>query len=328
MATLGTNNPTLLDWAKLKDPRGGIAKVVEILNQTDEMIEDMAFQEGNLETGHQVSVQTALPTVGYRLLNGGTAPSKNRYAQVTEQCAIMDAWSNVDVDIADLNGDQAAYRATIAMGFLEAMAQKFAGTVIYGNAGVDPEAFTGLAPRYSTLGQNVLSGGGAGSDNSSIWLVGWGPRTVYGIFPKGSTAGLMHDDKGKQTITVTTGIAGTLMEAYQDHFKWKHGICVADWRYTVRGCNIDISALTTEVSPANLVKLMIKMRHRLPTLVGITPRYYVNRTVYEFLDIQRFNNAAGGGLTYPMIDGEESMRFRGIPIRLMDQLTETEATVT
>lgn len=329
MATLGTNNPTLLDWAKVKDPSGGIAKVVEILSQTNDIVEDMSFMEGNLETGHRVTVQTALPTVAYKLINGGTTPSKGRHAQFDEQCAIMEAWSNVDEDIAELNGDVSAYRATIAMGFLEAMSQKFALTILYGNAGTDPEQFTGLSPRYAALGQNVISGSGSGSDNTSIWLIGWGPNKVYGIFPKGSNAGLVHEDKGKVTITVSAGIAGQQMDVYQDKFKWKHGICVADWRYVVRGCNIDVSNLIAESSAADVRKLMIKMVHRLPDR-GKTcnPVFYCNRTVVEWLDIQRLNAADGSGLNYPVIDGVEMASFRGIPVRICDQLTLTEATIS
>ena len=329
MATLGGNNPTLLDWASMRDPDGKIAQVVPVLEQTLEMIKDASVIEGNLETGHQVTAQISLPTVNYKLLNGGTTPSKGTTAQTTEQAAIMEAWSNVDEDIAELGGNVSAYRAQIASTFLEAMAQKFGTTVVYGNAGTDPEQFTGLAPRFNTLGQNVISGGGSGSDNTSIWLIGWHPMCVSLFFPKGTQAGLVHEDKGKRTVTITAGAAGSLGDFYQDKFKWKHGLAIMHPGYVVRGCNIDVSNLIAESSPADLVKLILKMVHRIPmrNKPGMRLALYMNRTVYEWLDIQRFNNAEGSGLTYPMVDGIEIPHFRGIPLRIHDSITLAEATV-
>jgi hypothetical protein len=109
-----------------------------------------------------------------------------------------------------------AYRLSEAKPFLEALAQKFARTLIYGNSGTDPEQFTGFAIRFSlstaTNGKNIiLAPTGAGGDNSSIWLVGWSEETVHGIYPKGSQAGLTHEDLGEDDAfdRRTTGSART-----------------------------------------------------------------------------------------------------------------------
>jgi hypothetical protein len=58
MATLSVQNPTLLDLAKVTDPDGSIAAVVEILNETNEVLADMSWMEGNLPTGHPDMAQT------------------------------------------------------------------------------------------------------------------------------------------------------------------------------------------------------------------------------------------------------------------------------
>ena len=47
MATIGTNNPTLLDLQTRMDPNGKIAQIIEQLNQTNEMIQDMTMIECN-----------------------------------------------------------------------------------------------------------------------------------------------------------------------------------------------------------------------------------------------------------------------------------------
>lgn len=347
MATLGTNAITLVDWAKSVDPNGQAADVAELLSQTNDIITDAVWKEGNLPTGHQVSVRTGLPSATWRLLNNGVAGSKSTKAQITEACGILESWCEVDKALAELNGNIASFRADEGLAHVEAMNQEFAQTLFYGNAGTAPEEFNGFSTRYSALGQNCISGGGSGSDNLSIWLVGWGPQTIWLTYPKASPAGLEHNDLGLQTIETSSGIQGSRLRVYQDQWVWKCGLVIKDWRYAVRICNIDVSALIAESSNANLTKLMIKAMYRLPglvggttpdgkTMVGVKPRFYMNRTALEFLDIQRYNVMSGAGtgqqnlggsIKYEDIDGKRVPTFSQIPIRVCDQLLLTEATV-
>jgi hypothetical protein len=332
MATLGANVLTLADHAKRLDPDGKVPSIVELLSQSNSILEDMLWMEGNLPTGHRTTVRTGLPTVAWRLLNQGVQPSKSTTAQVDEQCGMLEAWSEVDKDLAMLNGNTAAFRLSEAQAFIEAMNQEMASTLFYGNAGLAPEEFTGLSIRYSdpaaTNGQNVIDAAGAGSDNASIWLVAWGSQTIHGIFPKGSKAGLMHEDLGEVTVETSAGVGGTRMRAYQDHFQWKCGVALKDWRYVVRIGSIDISNLVAKSSAADLIELMIKAIHRLPNMGLGKPVFYMNRTVFQMLDIQRRDDVVtGGGLIYADVDGKLVPTFRGIPIRVVDALVETETAV-
>ena len=334
MAALSSIVLTLVDWAKRLDPKGQVPVIVELLNQTNQILEDMRWAEGNLPTGHRITVRTGLPAVAWRLLNQGGVPSKSRTAQSDEQVGMLEAGSEVDVDLLLLNGNSKAFRMSEAMAFLEAMNQEMAATLFYGNGGIDPEEFTGLAPRFSDLGagnaQNIIDAGGTGADNTSLWLVVWGANTVMGIFPKGSIAGLMHNDYGEVTVETTAGIGGSRMRAMQERFQWKAGLAVKDWRYIVRICNIDVSDLVANSgSEANLLEEMAKAVHRIPTLGLGVPAFYVNRTVAEFLDIQTLSKVStGGGVTFENVQGRKIMFFRGIPIRTCDALLETEARVT
>lgn len=333
MATLSSNALTLKDHAKRVDPDGKIPKIAELLSQSNEILDDMLFIEGNLPTGHRSSVRTGLPSVFWKLLNQGVQPSKSLTAQIDESCGMLEAWSEVDKEVAELNGNVNAFRLSEAAAFIEAMNQEMASTLVYGNSGTAPEEFSGLAVRYSAIagaanGQNVIAGGGSGSDNSSVYLVVWGEQTVCGVFPKSSKAGLEHEDLGLQTIETGTGIAGTRLRAYQDRFHWKIGLCLKDWRYVVRICNIDISALVSKTSSADLIDLMIKAIHRIPNLNMGRPCFYMNRTCFQMLDIQRRDDVAGAGMRYDEVDGKLQAHFRGIPIKKVDALTETEATVS
>lgn len=335
MATISPNVLTLADWAKRRDPDSKAARIVEMLSQDNAILDDMPFKECNMTASHRTTIRTGLPDVAWRQLNQGVQPSKSRTAQVDEGTGMLEAWSEVDCELAKLESDQAAFRLSEAAAFIEAMGQEHASTLFYGNSAVSPEEFTGFSIRYSSLAaanaQNIIDAGGTGSDNSSIWLVGWGEQTVHGIYPKGSQAGLDHRDLGEQVVETTNGIGGSRMLAYRDQFVWKCGLALKDWRSCVRICNIDISNLVANSSAADLTELMIRAKYRLPTVKNggkMKPVFYANRTIVEFLDIQRRNDViAGGQLNYREVDGQEIMFFRGIPIKVCDALLESEARV-
>ena len=334
MAGLSSYALTLIDWAKRLDPDGKTAAIAELLGQSNEILMDMLWTEGNLPTGHRTTVRTGLPTPAWRLLNPGVQPSKSTTAQIDEACGILEAWSEVDKDLAELNGNTAAFRLSEAQAFIEAMNQEMASTLFYGNAGTAPEEFTGLAARYSAIsgaanGQNVITGSGSQSDNSSIWLICWGQQTVHGIFPKGSKAGLQHYDHGEVTVETSAAMAGTRLRAYQDQWQWKCGVALRDWRYAVRIANIDISNLVAKSSAADLIDLMIKAIHRIPSLNMGKCAFYMNRSCMQMLDIQRRDDAvSGGGISYSEIDGKMTYTFRGIPMRKVDALLETESAIS
>lgn len=334
MAALGANVLTLADWGKRIDPDGKIADVTELLQQDNEILLDMPFYEGNLPTGHRVSMRTGLPTAYWRMTNQGIPPSKSTTAQSDEQCGMLEAWSEVDKDLAELNGNVNEFRMSEAHAFIESLNQEMASTLFYGTASA-PEEFVGLTPRYNDIGagapanaQNIIDAGGTGSDNTSIWLAVWGQRSGFGIFPKGSKAGIMHEDLGLQTIETTAGIAGNRMRAYQEHWQWKCGLALRDWRFFVRIANIDVSAVLADGagSSVKLMEYMVKALHRVPSLRSGKPAFYMNRTVRQMLDIQAMNKSN----VYLMVSEEEGRlktSFRGVPLRTVDVLTETEARV-
>lgn len=334
-ATLGASVATLLDHAKRMEPNGSVAKVAELLSQSNAILEDMQWKEGNLPTGERVTVRTGLPSVAWRLLNKGVAKSKSTTAQIDEQVGMLEARSEIDVDLAALNGNSDAFRLSEASAFLEAMNQEFAQTLLYGNSGTAQEEFTGLAVRYSSLsaanGQNIINAGGVQSDNTSIWLVVWGPNSVYGIFPKGSKAGLVHEDLG-------TGDAfdsdNNRFRALMDRWQWKGGIALKDWRYVVRIANIDVSSLVADASGATvkLMEYMSKAIDRIPTLGMGRPVFYANRTVASMLRLQAMNKSVANIGFHPAVNqfgkSIHELQFNGIPVRLVDQILETEALVS
>ncbi len=324
MAVKGGNALTLADWASRRDPNDKTARIVEMLEQTNEVLDDMLWLEGNLPQGHRTTIRTALPSVGYRRFNQGATISKSGTRQQDFATANLEAWSQVDVDLVNIQNDQAAFRLSESDAFLEAMSQRMAGDTFYGNADTDPDGFTGLVPWYDAVANEwVIDAGGTGSDNTSVWLVGWGEHTIHGIYPKGSAAGLQHEDLGEQTVLDDNNRP---YRALQDKYTWKCGLAVRDRRYAVRIANVDVSNLKTESNAVDLIKVMIRATRKIPSLKKCKPAFYVNRTIATGLDLQAL---AKSNLALAMREfaGEEVTTFRRIPIRLVDQLSDAEARV-
>jgi hypothetical protein len=335
MATVGQNAYTLLDWSKRQDPNGAQSKVAEILANQNPVMEDALMVEGNGPTSHRTTVRTGLPGVTWRQLNYGVQPTKSIVRQVDDTMGMLEAYAEIDKALADMNGNTAEFRLSEDKAFLEAMAQSFESTFFYGNTAIDPEKFMGLAPRYTSIGTNplvssynVISAGGAGSDNTSLWLVTWGDTTCHLTFPKGKSGGLQHRDLGEDTLI---DAAGGKYQGYRSHYKLDVGCVVRDWRYVARLANIDISDLATAGlgtdTSAKLIPLMIRLMHRIPNLKAGKAVFYANRDVLAALDImaQAKTNVY---LTQKEFAGELVTMFRGIPIKRADAILNTESVVS
>ncbi len=343
---------TLADWAKRVGPDGNVDDIAELLSQANEVFNDMLWRESNLPTGHKSTVRTGLPSGTWRALYQGVPYTKSTTAQVTDGVGMLEAYSQVDRELARLDGDVAAFRQSEDDAFMEGLSQQMATTIFYGNSSQNPTQFMGFSPRFNTIctstaqnAYNVLDAGGTLSANASLWLVGWGDRTTFGIFPKGSKAGLTFEDKGD--LVPGFDSSNNRFEAYTSFFQWKAGLVLKDWRYVVRICNIDVSNAVNGLpgtSPPDLFALLAKAYVHFPTMTkrqsgitetdapdetspGINPAIYVNRSVRQWMDIQaiRDKNVLLRPTEYA---GQPITEYRGVPIRVVDALVSTETRIT
>lgn len=329
MATLSTLNPTLADLANRMDPNGKIdPQIVEILTQSNEVLDDMSFIEANGTTDHKTTIRSGLPAGTWRKLNYGVMPEKSKTVQVKDSMGMLESFAEVDKALAELNGNSAAWRLSEDYAFIEGMNKTMASTLFYGDTDTDPEKFMGLAPRYDSTaaanGSNIIKAGGSGADNTSVWLVVWGPNTVHGIYPKGSQAGLKSEDLGEDVLT---DAAGGRYRGLRTHYRWDMGLTLRDWRYVVRIANIDVSDLTKNAaSGADLIDLMIQALEIIPNLGMGRPVFYCSRTVRSFLRRQILNKS-NVNLTFDDVAGKKVVMFDGVPVRKTDALLETEAAI-
>jgi hypothetical protein len=341
MATLVATHPTLLDVAKRTDPDGKIARIVELLSQTNEILEDAVWIECNNGTGHRTTVRTGLPTPTWRKLYGGVTPSKSTTAQVEDSCGMLEAYAEVDKALADMNGNAAEFRLSEEAAHREGMNQEFCSTLFLGDESSEPEAFTGFGPRFNDLSGpenagNIINAdsGGGGGDQTSIWLIVWAPTTVHCIYPKGSKAGLQHRDFGEVTVENATdysggAVGGGRFQAYRSHYRWDAGLSVRDWRYVVRICNIDTGRLVKDAETgADLTDCMAQALELIPSLSMGRAVFYCNRTVKSFLRRQIASAVKQSTLTMQQVGGKHVLHFDDVPVRRCDQILNTEAVIS
>jgi hypothetical protein len=332
MSTLTATHPTLLDVTKRLDPNGKIDKIAELLNQTNEVLDDAVWIEANDGSKHVTTIRTGLPAPTWRKLYGGVQPAKSTTAQVTDSCGMLEAYAEVDKALADKNGNTSAFRMSEDMAFIEGMNQEFCQSLFYASEATAPEEITGFGPRFNDQsaqnGDNILTDAATpdGSDNASIWLIVWGPNTVHCLYPKGSKAGLQHTDKGQVTIENIDGSGGR-MEAYRTHYRWDCGLTVRDWRYVVR-INVDAENIVKDAATGpDLIDLMTQAIELIPNLSMGRPAFYANRSLRSFLRRQAVNKVKSSTLSLEQIAGKKVTVFDGIPVRRVDALTNTESGI-
>lgn len=329
MAVKGNTLPSIIDVAKRLDPDGNIDMIAELLAEVNEIIMDMPVLEGNLPTGHRETVRTGLPDSYWRKFNKGVPISKSRTQQITNTIGMLEARSHVDMELANLNGNSAEWRFSEDKAFLESMSQNMAETIFYGNEAINPERFTGLAPRFSDLsaenGQNIIDAGGTTGNLTSIWLVCWDSDTVNMRFPKqqGGSSVLSARDLGEESVQDADG---NYFQALRMLYAWHLGLNLKDWRYVVRVANIPVDTLAEDGSTADLWNHLIQAMHKLFSLKKGKCCFYMNRTVMQYLDLQSFNKD-NVQLTQQEVDGDMLTKFRNIPFRLCDALLNTESRV-
>lgn len=337
--------PTLLDIARREDPDGSIASVAEIMTQYNDILDDIGWKEGNLSTGEQVTVRTSKPTPSFRLLNKGIVPAKSTTGQIVESCAILEQRSHIDIDVAMLNGNTTAYRLSEDTAIIQGMMDQLATSLIYGDVSVSPEQFNGLASRYYTLSASVttskqiIDAGGTGADNSSIWLVAWSAQTVYGIYPKGSKAGLQQRDLGEQSVLDpdTVNNPGAYLQMLVSWYQFKCGIAIKDYRSVVRICNIDVSDMLTTSNAsdtsANILKFMSMALDKLPPNVIGRKVFYMNETIRSMIRV-KMQDKSNAHITLEQIQNESIprpdgvLKYMGVPLRRIDSILSTEARIT
>lgn len=310
----------LEDW--YKGQAEGVGDILELMNQTNTIMQDIPWMEANMTDGHKTRIRTGLPAVQHRRMYKGIEPSKSEYQEIKESCSMYATRSVLDMKEIELYGDKAkAFRLSEAKAHLEALQQTVASALFYGSRKNSPDDFIGFAERLGSLGNpNVLNAGGKGNNLTSIYLIAWGPDSVHGIYPKGSKAGI-------QTITSSEpqympDSEGHQFRAMIDEYEWDCGLALRDWRSVARIANIDPTSTALD-----LQSLTIQAKNKIPETMRQRAIWYCNAEVLTMLERQSINSSSVH-LTYGQFFGSSAIpALHGRPIRQCDAIVSSEKEV-
>lgn len=317
---------TLVELAK-RTGNGNLLKIVEALEETNEILQDAVWVPANDTTSHLVSRRLALPTGTWRSINKGVPSTASTTRQYREEIGLLEDYSKVDKQLVKLAANPRQFRSDEDIAHVEGLSQQLADAIVYGSRITEENSFNGLATRYATLGLTdgagrtiTVGAGGTGDDTMSLWIVQWGKGQVYMVYPKNSrTLGIEVEDLGEDTAVDSDGYE---YQVYRTHFMMNGGLVVEDDRCIRRIANIETAGSSNIFDEDKLIEVLNSMKNR-----GKGSLIYCNRTGLNQFDINAKDKTnvqydANSPWGYPIY------RFRTHPIRLCDALLDTESAIS
>jgi hypothetical protein len=332
MAELTRNKLSLIDIAKRSDPNGDTAVIAELLAEDNEILQDAVWGEGNDTFSNLSTQRSSLPGGSWRRINAGVGTEASNTRQVVDTLGMLASYAECDKTLADAAPNPKAFRMSEASAFIEGMGQTLAESMIYGNGALDPEQMTGVAPRTATLSgtgtakNTVLGCSGTGSDVTSVYLINWGLDKVAMFYPKGQpNMGITHRDLGEVTLeeyTSANAPTGRKFQGYRDYFEVKAGMFVKNPKALGRVANIETTGTSNTFSDTVMLNVMNRMLKR-----GIGAKAYCNETVLSQVDVL-VKDKTNVHYTSAEVFGVPVQMFRGVPIRRVDEILDTETAIT
>lgn len=321
MTTHTLSKLTLQELTARMDPKGQAARIAEVLHEKNAILDDIPWVEANETFSNRTVRRSAEPTGSFRKINLGISPEASKTTPIVDVVGLLESYSKVDKRLAEAAPSPKQFRSDEDMSHVSGMGKTIAEKLIYGNSMTTPEEFTGLAPRLDSITTNCIDAGGSGGDTTSIYVVTWDLDYCHGIYGRGSQGGIKQEDHGVQVIEDSSSL---INKWYITHFAWECGLVVRNERGIGRIANIESSktASSNAFNEDDLIDLMVEM--------DITPatRMYCNRNLFaQMWKRLKDKNNVYFTRNQGLDAGGLPLSFNGIPIRLVEQITNTETAV-
>lgn len=336
------NNLTLSELVRREDPDGRLADIVDVLSETNEIIRYGTWIECNNGSYHEDTIVASQPTGNERAYDQGVSKEAGVTQKVTEPTCMLDGLSEVDyAKMQHAAGGPLAARNQEDGFFLAGMSKTYVSRIFDGNRALNPLRINGINNRsdYNTLSSdytydNADGNASATANKTSIYIIQFGDKMVNLIHPRNDPGannqfGIAMDDYGKQII-VDSNDSTKKYPAYQTWFEIHFGIFIHDLRCIKRIVNISTSNIDGNDDFGFHEKYLIRAITDLE-YGGKNAVMFCNRTIMAQI-WERANDKGNASYTQDM-EGEGPFarrvaRFNGVPFARVDQITNTQPTVT
>ena len=346
MATKDITDRESLVTAARQTANGQIIDVAEVLNETNNIIEDAIVQKSTDITSHRVTRRSRLPAVNWVKVGNGWNATVGLTNQAVETIGMLKARFLAPREVLDIQANPDKYRSNQERAYVESMGQELSNT-LFGNysagslspASVPPEEFAGFQYRYASLSTSPTAyvannGNTSGNDNTSIWFIQWAPNKVYLITPRNMEGGgIKKQDMGLQFVSGDNAIASVsavvagqnptnMLWAFITEFSWNVGLAIEDQRSVKRLANIDsVSGSTFTLDEDKIIEVLNDFEG------NETIFMYCNKTTKTQLQILA-KDKANVHWTGNDPFGRPQFNFLTSPIRRCDAISNDEGILT
>jgi hypothetical protein len=308
--------------------KGQLQDIVMELAEKNPLGEIARFEAANGDNVHRGVRQGSLPDGTLVAFNEGVTAEADTVTPFTEEIAMYELRSQVDVRLAKQSGNAAKYRAQRDAAAREGLMQTVVNDFFYGDKSSNVRKFDGLATRLASTSQTdaqgrstVISNGGS-SNLSSIYVVQFGDMKNSLVYPKSHpSAGIESEDMDDRLVDDADGNS---YPAYVTWHRWYLGFANYDTRALRRIANIDTSSgAANGFDPDALISLLVDLPDD-----GAGAHICMNRDVYtqllknakDKMNVSYDPNAPYGPKT--------RSDFIGYPIRIFDRISSDETQVS
>ena len=345
MATraLGTNL-TLAELVRREDPDGSLADIVDVLSQTNAIVQDATWIPCNDGSSHQHTRTVTEPTGAERMFGQGVTREAGVTEVVNEPTTLLAGFSEPDADL--LRQSPEGWRAARAKEdafFINGLTKTHVSRIFDGNRTTNPLQVNGINNRsdYNALSSDYVYDNAAGNasataNKTSIYIFQYGFKKVNLIYPRNMAnsenggSPIKMRDFGEVLVLDPLNTSNTAKyPAMQSWFQVAFGIDIADPRMVKRVCNISTSNIDGVDDFSFDEELLIDAFNDLED-GGLGAVIYCNRTIKAQM-MKRANEKGNAFIAAEEGEGpfaKPVLRFWGIPVREVAQITNTQSTVS
>jgi hypothetical protein len=321
---------SLAEIRRRETPDGKLADLIDVLSEENHILDYITWIECNNGFYHEDVRVASEPSGNYRALDEGVVKEAGVTEIVTERVQEIASISEVDDKKYKASPNPDGFRLSEDTLFLKGMTKTMVSDIFDGTNAADARRINGINNRsdYNALTSdytydNADGDASATANKTSVYFIQFGPKRVNLIYPRnnpqgGGTMSIKMEDFGKSIINQSAW------------FSVDFGLFIHDPRMIKRIVNISTSNIDGVDDFSWHEDSMIDAYNDLEDN-GAGAVILCNRTILA--QAQKRANEKGNAFFTMDTEGEGPFarsvtRFMGIPMARVDQITNTQATIT